>query len=273
MNIYIPDGTSQDTALKRTTHMTIAAHPDDIELTSMAIIGKCMEDDEKYFTGVVVSDGSSSPRTGAYADTTDKQMVNIRAKEQEKAAQAGKYNALVMLGYTSAQIKNPEYIPPHDELAALIEKCRPEYIFTHNPADRHDTHVAVMLRVIRAIKSLPEGIRPKRLIGCEVWRTLDWLPDGRKIMLDTSRYSKLSKELLGVFESQIAGGKQYDLAFYARQHANATFSQSHSCDEYECASIALDMTSLILDNGIEPEAFITNLIEEFKAEVTARILG
>jgi len=33
--------------------------------------------------------------------------------------------------------------------------------------------------------------------------------------------------LLGVFESQIAGGKRYDLALMGRRRANATYFESH----------------------------------------------
>lgn len=272
MILYIPDGTQEEEALARTTHMTVAAHQDDIELTSLAAIGRCGENEENYFTGVVVTDGASSPRTGEYANVTDSEMIALRAQEQKEAAKLGNYNALVMLGYSSAQIKQRENSAPKNTLAALIRQCRPETVFTHNPADRHDTHVAVMRQTIEAIRSLPKEERPGRLIGCEVWRSLDWLPDHRKIMLDTGRYIDLAKKLLGVFKSQIAGGKRYDIAFEGRQRANATFAQSHSCDEYDCVSIALDMTPLIKDDTLSVGMFVQELFEEFRAETAARIL-
>lgn len=272
MKLYIPSAEEENAALARTTHMTIAAHQDDIELTSLAVIGHCQETAGEYFTGVVVTDGSSSPRTGAYAGVTDTEMVVLRAQEQQEAARIGQYNALAMMGYTSTQIKDAKNSTPREELADLLRRCRPEVLYTHNPADRHDTHVAVMRRTLEAVRSLPKEERPKKLIGCEVWRSLDWLPEGRKIMLDTGRYIALSKALLGVFKSQIAGGKQYDAAFEGRQRANATFAESHSCDEYECASLALDMTRLLIDDSLTVEAFMQEILDEFKAEVTARLV-
>jgi len=33
--IFVPDGSSIDQALRRTTHVAIAAHPDDIEIMAM----------------------------------------------------------------------------------------------------------------------------------------------------------------------------------------------------------------------------------------------
>ena len=63
-------------------------------------------------------------------------------------------------------------------------------MYTHNLADKHETHVAVALRTIAAIRGLPEEERPARLLGCEVWRDLDWMLDEEKVVLDLSRAGK-----------------------------------------------------------------------------------
>ncbi|MEI9866262.1 MAG: hypothetical protein WDN00_17245 [Limisphaerales bacterium] len=59
------------------------------------------------------------------------------------------------------------------------------------------------------------------MIGCEVWRNLDWLGDNEKFLMDVSGHDKLAARLNGVFASQIAGGKRYDLATLGRRSANA----------------------------------------------------
>ena len=51
-----------------------------------------------------------------------------------------------------------------------------------NLVDKHDTHVAVVLRVIAAIRQMPPDIRPEKLYGCEVWRDLDWMLDSDKVV-------------------------------------------------------------------------------------------
>jgi hypothetical protein len=57
------------------------------------------------------------------------------------------------------------------------------------------------------------------VLGCEVWRDLDWLLDSDKVALDSSAKPELAAALLKVFDSQISGGKRYDLATLGRRAA------------------------------------------------------
>lgn len=261
---FFPDGNED---LSRTTHMCIAAHHDDIELMAHHGIGECFGKSDKWFTGVVVTDGAGSPRNGMYGDYTDEEMKRVRILEQEKAAFVGEYAAAVMLAYPSAAVKKSGGAV--DELAELIEKCSPEVIYTHNPADKHDTHCSVLLRTLEAIKKLPKDKRPKRLYGCEVWRGLDWLRDEDKTVFDVSAHPNIRASLVGVFDSQICGGKRYDLAAEGRRVANATYFQSHGVDEANALNFALDMTELL--SGGSVEKFILSYIDAFKTDVVDRI--
>ncbi len=101
-------------------------------------------------------------------------------------------------------------------------------MYTHNLADKHDTHVAVALRVVSACRALEPALRPKQLIGCEVWRDLDWLCDADKVRMPVDQREHLQQALLGVFDSQIAGGKRYDLATAGRRKANASYFESRA---------------------------------------------
>jgi LmbE family N-acetylglucosaminyl deacetylase len=257
--IFIPDGLPVDAGLARTTHLAIAAHQDDIEILAAAPILECFQQPERWFSGVVVSDGRGSPRSGLYANYNNEEMRQVRFKEQCKAAMIGEYAAQVLLDYPSNAIKDSANPKPVEDLVALLQLARPSYIYTHNLADKHDTHVAVALRVITAIRSLPPELRPAGLYGGEVWRNLDWLLDQDKIYLDTSEHENLQLALIGVFDSQIAGGKRYDLASMGRRRANATYAESHGVDTAEGLSYAMDLTPLILD----PEHSITDYVQEF----------
>ena len=79
------------------------------------------------------------------------------------------------------------------DFAQILKAARPQFIFTHNLADKHDTHVGTALKVITAIRSLPAEERPERLFGCEVWRDLDWMADGDKVSL-TSPPTRICKQ-------------------------------------------------------------------------------
>lgn len=271
MKFFIPDGQPLEQALKRTTHLAFGAHQDDLELMAAGPILECFQKQDLWFTGVIVTDGRGSARSGVYKNYSDNQMHEARTREQKKAAVIGEYSAQLFLDYPSAIIKDPKNIQPIQDIKKILEQTQPDYIYTHNLADKHDTHVAVALRVITAIRELPEQVRPKKLIGCEVWRDLDWLLDQDKIMFDLSHQENLQAALMGVFDSQISGGKRYDLATAGRRKAHATFSSSHETDKATSLSFGIDLTPLITDNNLKPEELMQSYIDRFAQNVLSKI--
>lgn len=268
--IYIPDGTDEKKALSRTTHLAISAHQDDIEFMAYAPIAACFGKKDKWFGAIVVTDGAGSPRSGLYADYTDEQMKAVRVVEQKKAACVGEYGFLAMLSYPSKEVKDAGNIKIIEELAELIRKAKPKYLYTHNLADKHETHVATALKVIAALRTLSPEERPEQVCGCEVWRDLDWLCDDEKVYLDCGAHPNLMRALSAVFDSQIAGGKRYDLAAEGRRLANATFAASHACDTCSALNYAMDLTPLMND-AVEISAYVSGFIDRFKAQVKETI--
>ena len=269
--LFIPDGTGEISALARTSALCFAAHQDDIEIMAFGPIAECFGRDDKWFTGVVVTDGAGSPRSGVYEKYTDDEMKTVRAQEQKTAASIGKYSAQFLLAYPSAEVKDPANDALVAELKSIIEQCKPDVIYTHNFADKHDTHVSVALRVISAVRLLEDEYKPEKVYSLEVWRGLDWLCDEDKTVFDTSFHQNLAASLLGVYDSQIAGGKRYDLAALGRRTSNATFFASHDVDECDSMTYGLDITELTNDDKLSPDAFISKYIDRFKDEVAARI--
>lgn len=261
-SVYYP----KEESLSEVTDICIAAHQDDIEIMAYAPIAECYDSSTRSFCGVVVTDGAGSPRTGEYADYTDEQMKQVRIAEQRKAADLGKYRAVVQLGYPSKAVKDAKNPDPVDDIYELLMQVRPKYLYTHNIADKHETHVAVALRVIEAVKKMPEDARPEKIIALEVWRGLDWLCDSDKLCLDTSAYPQLATELLQVHRSQVVGGKRYDNAAVGRRYANATFFASHSTDSSDSISFGMDLLPMIKDN-ISPKEYIAQFLKRFENEV------
>jgi LmbE family N-acetylglucosaminyl deacetylase len=255
--VFIPDGAPEEQALGRTTHLCIAAHQDDIEIMAAQPIVECFQQANAWFTGVVVTDGRGSPRDSLYKEYTDDEMRAVRFHEQRKAAYVGEFSAQVMLDIPSAIIKDASRPDPVDDLVKLLRATKPQSVYTHNFADKHDTHVAVASRVVEAIRRLEQAERPERLVGCEVWRSLDWMVDTDKVLMNTSDHENLQFALLGVFDSQIIGGKRYDLASMGRRRANATYFESHG----------VDLTTLKL----EPADFAREYIQRFAQDVELRI--
>jgi LmbE family N-acetylglucosaminyl deacetylase len=266
-DIFIPDAVSVKEAIKRTTHLAVSAHQDDLEMMAIDGILYCFDHPNAFFTGVVMTDGRGSPRSAVYASLSDDEMMHIRALEQRKAAYLGNYSALVSYAYPSQHIKDKAKLDATDDLVKLLNLAKPNVVYTHNLADKHPTHVAVAVRVVNAIRQMAPSIRPEKLLGCEVWRGLDWLPDQMKVTLDCSTRLHLQEALLGVYDSQISGGKRYDLAALGRRRANATFHQSHDVDEATHLTFAMDLTPLIEDDALDVVGFINEKILQFQTEV------
>ena len=179
--IFIPDGKPIEAGLMRTTHMGIGAHQDDLEIMALAGILACFQQEDKWFCGVTVTDGRGSPRDGLYKEYSDEEMRVVRRSEQNKAALIGEYGAQVQLDHPSSTVKGSHKDVVISDLKILLEAAKPEVIYTHNLADKHDTHVAVALRVIETLRQLDPSICPRKIFGCEVWRDLDWMADKDKI--------------------------------------------------------------------------------------------
>src|SRR5215831_3407352 len=154
-DLFVPDNKEMPAALARTSHMAIAAHQDDLEIMAYHGIAECFGSREQWFTGVVVTNGAGSPRTGIYGGYTDEEMQQVRLVEQRKAAFVGEYGCQIQLGFTSSQVKNTLETAVIEDLAQILSVAHPRVVYLHNLADKHDTHVAVALRSIAALRSLP----------------------------------------------------------------------------------------------------------------------
>ena len=271
-DVYVPSGVDAAKALARVTHLCVAAHQDDIEILAYDGICDCLDEPKtKAFGGVVVTNGAGSPRTGVYSNFTDEQMQAARREEQRAAARLGGYAIQIQLGHPSADVKRPGHAGLAADLGTIFGGCSPEVVYLHQPADKHDTHVAVFLRCVEALRALPADRRPRRVVGAEVWRDLDWLIDADKVALDSGRRPELAGELLKVFDSQIAGGKRYDRAALGRRLAHATFATSHATDKLAGITWAMDLTPLLLDPTRDVADFTLDHIERLRADVANRL--
>lgn len=269
---FVPDGSPLAEALARTTHLAVGAHQDDIEFMALHGVLECFNRSDRWFTGVTVTDGAGSARSGAYAGFTDERMRRVRLTEQRAAAMIGGYSCQLQLGYPSAAAKDPSGTEIVADLESIFRAARAEVVYLHNPADKHDTHVACCVRAVTALRRLPAELQPAEVYGCEVWRGLDWLPDADKAVLPVDAHDNLAAALSGVFDSQIAGGKRYDLAVQGRRLANATFLESHAVDRHSAVGYAVDLEPLLSDPSLEISDFARALVRRLGEDIEDRIL-
>ena len=268
---FVPDGKSAKEALARTTRVGFGAHQDDIEILAFHGIVQCLHSKDQWFTGVTCTDGAGSPRAGAYADYTNEEMQVVRWQEQRTAASIGRYSAMIQLKYPSSAVKDPRNADVTSDIRDILLATRPTVVYTHNLADKHDTHLGVATKVIAALRSLPHDQRPKKVYGVEIWRGLDWLSDKDKAVLDVTGAEHLAAALLGVFDSQIAGGKRYDLATLGRWRANATYLESHGVDTAQHSIFAMDLTSVVENTQVDVAGYVLGYIDKLREDVRGRL--
>jgi LmbE family N-acetylglucosaminyl deacetylase len=271
-DLLIPDQTDGPAAFARTTHLGIGAHQDDLEFMAFEGILACYDRGDRWFGGIIMTDGRSSSRKGPYAGWSDDQIAAERVKEQHAAARLGHYSFIAQLGYQSKEVRGADKTDPVDDLVTLLAAARPEVVYLHNPADKHDTHVACFARCIEALRRLPPSARPAKVLGCEVWRALDWMVDSEKVAMPVSARPELAQALNEVFATQIVGGKRYDLAVLARRAANATFHDAHASDTESALQWAMDLTPLIQDDSLDVTTFTLGFLERLQQDVAARLL-
>lgn len=269
--IFIPDAKPLAEAFSRISHLGIGAHQDDLEFMAFHGILECFQRDNRWFGGVTCTNGAGSSRAGAYAAFSDDEMMAIRREEQNTAAVIGGYAAMVQLDYPSHIVKSASDTQLKDDLKTILQASQPEVVYTHSPCDKHDTHIGVTIAALQAMRELPAAQRPMQVIGCEVWRDLDWLGDDEKVLMDVSGRDNLAAALNGVFDSQIAGGKRYDLATLGRRSANATFFNSHATDASTQLVFGIDLTPLVVDDSLDVLAYVMGFIERFQQDVRHKI--
>lgn len=265
-DIHVPDRVAPEEALARTTYMSIAAHQDDCEIMAYHAIAECYGSETDWYTAVVLTDGGGSPRSGAYADYTNEQIHVKRSQEQRDAADAGRYSAVVQLAYSSSDVRTDRCDEIEEELVRLLMAARPRYMFIHNPADRHETHLGACLRALGAIRRLPEKDRPEKVYGMEVWRSLDWLSSKERLIFDTAKHPEVASKVITAFESQCTPLKRFDLAALGRRLGNATFQAPRDNDPTNSCNLGVDLTPLIQDPSLDIKEFTLNLIRNFYQE-------
>ena len=269
--VFVPDGKPEAAAWKRVTHLGIGAHQDDLEFMAFHGILECFAQEKKWFGGVTCTNGAGSSRTRVYEKFTDEQMMAVRRKEQDNAAVVGQYAVMVQLDYPSSAVKSASDQSLKSDLKQILAAARPEVVYTHNPADKHDTHIGVVIAALQAMRELPRGQRPQKVIGCEVWRNLDWMGDAEKVVMNVSGRDHLASALNGIFDSQIAGGKRYDLATRGRRSANATFFESHATDAADQLIFGMDLSAVVRDESLDIVDFVCGFIDRFREDVRVKL--
>jgi len=264
-NAHVPGGGDLGSVLTTTTHLGIGAHADDLEIMAFPGICACRGQKTLRFSGIVATDGAGSP-----SKLSGQELVKTRMEEQKQTADLGGYAAVIQLAHPSAAIRGTGRKALTADLLPILKSTKPKALYLHNPADRHETHIAVLLSCLDALRQLPSGKRPAEIYGCEVWGDLDWVPADKVVRLPCPAPADFGPSLLRVFRSQV-DGKRYDLAAAGRRRAQATFADAYQADQAEEVVLALDLRPLVENPKLSLTDFVSALTGEFQKQTLDRI--
>ena len=238
-------------------HLAVGAHQDDLEIMASDGILRCFQQRDRWFTGVVVTDGAGSPRDDLYKDYTDARMREVRRLEQKKAAFVGDYAAVILLDYPSSTIKSADDPRPRADIVEIAaSRCGAEIVYTHNLADKHDTHSPSRCARSRRFATSPGGARPERLSGARSRRDLDWLDRrgmGRARPLPSARPAKTALRLglrLGARSVAASGSTRAEAG--RRRAAPPAYAAWHGTDVATALTYAMDLTPLVVNARLDP---------------------
>jgi hypothetical protein len=97
------------------------------------------------------------------------------------------------------------------------------------------------------------------------------MQDDDKQPLPVSSRSNIAAALVGVFDSQVSGGKRYDLATAGRRLAHATYFASHGTDEESALNFAMDLTPLEESPELSIADYVLGFIDRFRRDVARRL--
>ena len=206
----------------------IGAHQDDAEIGG----GIFHPDvDLSLAAVVVVTDGAGVPVPDDLKDTIKpEQIPGVRCDEQLLAGEICGCRAVACLNLPSklAKVYDPDG-PAAVTIRKMLQVKPFKLVATHNPFDRHATHVGVGVHVINELRKLAPDKLPTRAIGIEVWGSLDTFPaSGLQIV---PIQASIELQLAAISAFQIANkGKNYPWAAVGRRLQNVTMAESHSVD-------------------------------------------
>jgi LmbE family N-acetylglucosaminyl deacetylase len=261
-DVFCPYERSFQTALSMTTEVGIAAHPDDLELSMFPGITACFRDEDRWFTGIVCTNGIGCPILPRYAEFSKSDFIRLRWQEQCHAANYGNYAAVIGLKAEDSPYFRGETVV--DQITGYLELARPETVYTHDPADGHPHHIQVCQAVVDAVRRLPEAIRPKYVYGCEGWRSMDWIPPDLRACFDVSGHEELGASLIQVYATQDAGLLE---GFVLRRRVNAAIVSQVTGVPLTSVINAVDLRPLIRDEKQDVLTFTAGLVGRFYASV------
>jgi N-acetylglucosamine malate deacetylase 1 len=153
--------------------LVVAAHPDDEVLGCGGTIAKHVESlDEVYV--LIMAEGLTSRYQKREVDLRKEDLLKLHAAS-EKAADILGVKEVMFLNFLDNRMDQIDLLDIVKEVEKIIEKCKPDIVYTHHVGDVNIDHVMTHKAVITACRPLP-GQNIKTLLFFETLSSTEWQP-------------------------------------------------------------------------------------------------
>jgi len=169
------------------------AHDDDLTISSLGTVLKYV-DEGKFVIDVIFSPGEKS-----HPHFKEEIIINIRKKEMEKIAKKIGIQKLTYLDLKDLKLtKEVRKQNVKKEIKEIIEKYKPEKIFTLSSTETHPDHRAVHRTILSTVDSFKEKYP---VYTFNIWTTPS-LPNQPIMYVDISKYFWKKIKILKQHKSQ-----------------------------------------------------------------------
>lgn len=176
--------------------LILAAHPDDEVLGCGGIIQKHVAEGCQVFVGVV-TDGSSSQYPN------DIQKHHTKIKECEEANKLLGVTEVVFLDFPDMKLDTVPHAELNNKINELVEKIRPNIIYTHSKFDLNLDHIAIARST--EVVSRPGKVYLEKVLAYEVLSSSEWSrmesfqPD---VFVDVEQYLEKKVQALKLYKTE-----------------------------------------------------------------------
>lgn len=182
------------------TVLIVAAHTDDEALGCGGTVAKHVDDGDTVHA-VFMADGVTSRQ-----DATDAEM------EQRNSAAASAHRMLgieqtYMLGFPDNRMDSVPLLDIVQRLEGILEKVKPEVIYTHHIGDLNIDHQITHKAVMTACRPVP-GASVKEIYAFEVLSSTEWNTPGflnfiPNVFVDISKHLEMKLKALQFYELEM----------------------------------------------------------------------
>ena len=223
---------------KEKSILVVAAHPDDEVLGCGGTIARHIDDGDNVHV-VILAEGVTSREDVRDRDSSAGELSEI-AEHAEAAHKILGTTTLELFDLPDNRMDSLDLLDIVKKIEAIIDKYRPEIIYTHHAGDVNIDHRIINEAVVTACRPLP-GHSVRQLLFFEVASSTEWQPPSANIAFTPNWFVDISSTL----DKKLKALEKYSGEMRDFPHARSIEALKHLAG-WRGASIGVDAAEVFI---------------------------